>query len=64
MQKLLTFFQQNISMYAIFNFNDTLTSDIICIEKLGAGKQKIMITLDFFASKHNDFENKVWLKTC
>ena len=31
MQKLLTFFQQNISIYAIVNdksFNDTLTNDI------------------------------------
>ena len=38
MQKLLTFFQQNISLYVIFNdqnFNDTLTNDIISFEQLG-----------------------------
>ena len=38
MQKLLTFFQQNINVYAIFNdqnFNDTLTNDIISFEQLG-----------------------------
>ena len=40
MQKLLIFFQQNISiyMYAIFNdqsFNDTLTNDIVSFEQLG-----------------------------
>ena len=38
MQKLLTFFQQNISLYAIFNdqsFNDTLTNDIVSFEQLG-----------------------------
>ena len=35
MQKLLTFFQQNISVYTIFNdqsFNDTLTNDIVSFE--------------------------------
>ena len=39
MQKLLTFFfQQNISVYAIFNdqsFTDTLTNDIFSVEQLG-----------------------------
>ena len=38
MQKLLTFFSKNISVYAIFNdqsFNDTLTNDIISFEQLG-----------------------------
>ena len=38
MQKLLTFFQQNISLYVIFNdqnFNDTLTNYIISFEQLG-----------------------------
>ena len=38
MQKLLTFFQQNISIYAIFNdqsFNDMLTNDIVSFEQLG-----------------------------
>ena len=44
MQKLLTFFSKNISLYAIFNyqsFNDTLTNDIVkCFEQLGPGSHK------------------------
>ena len=38
MQKLLTFFSKNISVYAIFNnqsFNNTLTNDIISFEQMG-----------------------------
>ena len=38
MQKLLTFFSKNISVFAIFNdqsFNDTLAYDIISFEQLG-----------------------------
>ena len=38
MQKLLTFFSKNISVYVIFNdqsFNDTLTNDIVSFEQLG-----------------------------
>ena len=38
MQKLLTFFSKNISIYAIFNdqsFNDMLTNDIVSFEQLG-----------------------------
>ena len=38
MQKLLTFFSKNISVYAIFNdqsFNDPLTNDIVSFEQLG-----------------------------
>ena len=38
MQKLLTFFSKNISVYAIFDdqsFNDTLTNDIGSFEQLG-----------------------------
>ena len=37
-KRLLTFFHQNISVYAIFNdenYNDTLTNDIISFEQLG-----------------------------
>ena len=37
MQKLLTFFSKNISVYAIFNdqsINDTLTNDIVSYEQL------------------------------
>ena len=40
MQKLLTFFSKNISVYAIFNdqsFNDTLSNDIVSFEQLGPG---------------------------
>ena len=49
MQKLLTFFQQNISVYAIFNdqnFNDTLTINIVSFEQLGPGKY-----FSYFSSK-------------
>ena len=38
MQKLLTFFSKNNSVYAIFNdqiFNDALTNDIVSFEHLG-----------------------------
>ena len=38
MQKLLTFFSKNISIYAIFNdqsFNDSLTNDMVSFEQLG-----------------------------
>ena len=37
MQKLLAFFSQNISIYAIFNnqsFNDTFNNDIVSFEQL------------------------------
>ena len=40
MQKLLTFFSKNISIYAIFNdqsFNDMLINDIASFEQLGIG---------------------------
>ena len=40
MQKLLAFFSNIISVYAIFNdqsFNDTLTKDIVSFEQLGPG---------------------------
>ena len=38
MQKLLTFFSKNCSVYAIFvaqNFNDALANDIVSFEQLG-----------------------------
>ena len=38
MQKLLTFFNKNISIYAIFNdqsFNNMLPNDIVSSEQLG-----------------------------
>ena len=41
MQKLLSFYQQNISVYAIFNdqsFNAMLTNNIISFEQLGPDK--------------------------
>ena len=40
MQKLPTFFQQNIGIYAMVNdqsFNDTLTNDIVSFDQLGSG---------------------------
>ena len=40
MQKLLTFFIKNISVYAVFNdqsFNDMLTNGIVSFEQLGSG---------------------------
>ena len=43
MQKLLTFFSKNISIYAISNdqsFNDMLTNDFISFEQLGPGDLK------------------------
>ena len=45
MQKLLTFFSKNMSVYAIFNnqsFNDTLTNDIISFEQLGPDSQGLL----------------------
>ena len=45
MQKLLTFFQQNIGVYAVFNdkgFNDTLTNDIVCFEQPGPDKYLVV----------------------
>ena len=39
-QKLLTFFSKNISVYAIFNdqnFDNTLTNEIVSFEQLGPG---------------------------
>ena len=44
MQKLLTFFSKNITIYryAIFNdqsFNDPLTNDTVSFEQLGSDKQ-------------------------
>ena len=44
MQKLLTFFQQNISVCAIFNdqgFNDTLTSNIVSFDQPSPGIQSL-----------------------
>ena len=38
LQKLLTFFSKNISVYAIFNdqsFNNMLTNDMVSFEQLG-----------------------------
>ena len=38
MQQLLTFFQQNFSIFAIFydqSFNNSLTNDIVSFEQLG-----------------------------
>ena len=45
MQKLLTFFSKNISIYTIFtsndeSFNDTLTNGIVSFEQLGPESKK------------------------
>ena len=52
MQKLLTFFSKNSSLFAIFNdqsFNHMLTNDIVSAEQLGPGIkrgiEKILIRL-------------------
>ena len=38
MQKLLTFFSKNISIFTIFqSFKDILTNDIVSFEQLGPG---------------------------
>ena len=42
LQKLLTFFQQNISIYAIFHYqsvNDMLINNIVSFEQLGPGSE-------------------------
>ena len=48
MQKLLTFFNKNINVYAIFNdqsFNDTLTTDIVSFEQLGPAFKLVHVLL-------------------
>ena len=43
MQKLLTFFSKNISIYAIFNyqsFDDMLTNNTVCFEEQGPDNYK------------------------
>ena len=59
MQKLLTCFSKNISIYAIFNdqsFKDTLTNDIVSLEELGISlpvlADSIYNILIFFAEKN------------
>ena len=67
MQKLLTFFQQNISIYAIFNdqsFNDTLTNDIVSFEQLSPGHLGLLES--YFICK-NRLRSKllgVWHEEC
>ena len=51
MQKLLTFFSKNISVYAIFidqSFNGTLTNDTISFEQLGPD-QTVSLGFSLFA---------------
>ena len=48
MQKLLTFFSKNISIYAIFNdpsFNDTITKDVVSFEQLGFASYCLFVCL-------------------
>ena len=49
MQKLLTFFRKNISIYAIFNdqsLNDTLTNDIVSFKQLGPARCLLLFYVD------------------
>ena len=55
MQKLLTLFQQNISVYAIFNdqgFNDTLTNNILSFEQLGPDFFSCYFTKTYVMDSH------------
>ena len=64
MQKLPTFFQQNISICAIFddqNFNDTLTNDIVSFEQLGPVLQALGSI--FFPSEQSPFKKREKKKT-
>ena len=48
MQKLLTFFSKNTSIYAIFydqSLKDTLTNDIVSFEQLGPGLGSIHLVV-------------------
>ena len=48
LQKLFTFFQQNISAYCVsldVNFNASLTNDIVSFEQLGPNFYNIMVEL-------------------
>ena len=50
MQKLLTFFSKNITIYAISDdqrFNDTLTNDIVSFEQLGPDCPDVQADLSF-----------------
>ena len=50
MQKLLTFFSKNISVYAIFNdqsFNDMLTNDTVSFEQLGLDNCPRVLSTNF-----------------
>ena len=52
LQKLLTFFGTNISIYAIFNdqsINDTLTNDIVIFEQLGTVDYPLVL-MNFISS--------------
>ena len=54
MQKLLTFFSKNNSIYAIFNdqsFNDTLTNDIFIFEQLGPAKQTGLLFFRYLSER-------------
>ena len=58
MQKLLTFFSKNISVYVIFNdqcFNDMLTIEIVSFEQLGPdslGGTVLMCTHNMFSKRN------------
>ena len=64
MQKLLTFFSKNISVYAIFNdqsFNDTLTNDVVSFEQLGPallGKNLLHLGANSFLIEKTSFKKE------
>ena len=48
LEKLLTFFSKNVSVYAIFNdqsFNDMLTNDVVSFEQLGTDYDHIRLLI-------------------
>ena len=67
MQKLLTFFSKNISVYAIFNesFNNMLTNDIVSFEQLGPGSLLFALPQRhlFSCSHSNDIIHESYNKT-
>ena len=57
------FFQQNISIYAIFNdqnFNNTLTNDIISFEQLGPGAMQLFALISQNTEAPKDLTFLLW----
>ena len=61
MQKLLTFFSKNISVYSIFNnrsFNDTLSNDIVSFEQLHICASDMSHNLIFLSATMSLIQNR------